>query len=160
MVTIRMGPDVCSRLDDLKRPFFAHLCLGRSNPVKPCQRQTLSNVKPCQTLWTSVLTKKNTGKMREVEGTLPTHWIRFVVVDGGGDFFGEFPHPHYRLSQLGRKGVIIIWVFPKIGVPQKEWFIMENPMNKWMIWGFFPLFLETSIWILKGQYLMVLIIDL
>ena len=28
-----------------------------------------------------------------------------------------------------------IWVFPKIGVPQNAWFIMENPMNKWMIWG-------------------------
>ncbi len=26
------------------------------------------------------------------------------------------------------------WV-RKIGVPQNGWFIMENPMNKWMIWG-------------------------
>ena len=35
-----------------------------------------------------------------------------------------------------------IWVFPKIGVgPQNGWFTMENPMNKWMIWGVFPLFL-------------------
>ena len=34
-------------------------------------------------------------------------------------------------------------MFPKIGVPQNGWFIMENPMNKWMIWGVFPLFLET-----------------
>ncbi len=25
-------------------------------------------------------------------------------------------------------------VFPKIGVPQNGWFIMENPI-KWMIWG-------------------------
>ena len=35
-----------------------------------------------------------------------------------------------------------IWVFPKIGVHQNGWFIMENPMSKWMIWGNFPLFLE------------------
>ena len=28
-----------------------------------------------------------------------------------------------------------IWVFPKIGVPQNAWFIMENPI-KWMIWGY------------------------
>ena len=28
------------------------------------------------------------------------------------------------------------WVFPKILVPQNGWFIMENPMNKWMIWGY------------------------
>ena len=34
-------------------------------------------------------------------------------------------------------------VFPKIGVPQNGWYIMENPMNKWMIWGENPLFLET-----------------
>ena len=27
-----------------------------------------------------------------------------------------------------------IWVFPKIGVPQNGWFIMENPIT-WMIWG-------------------------
>ena len=28
-----------------------------------------------------------------------------------------------------------IWAFPKIGVPQNGWFIMENPVN-WMIWGY------------------------
>ena len=28
-----------------------------------------------------------------------------------------------------------IWVFPKIGVPQNGWFIMENPI-KWMILGY------------------------
>ncbi len=35
-----------------------------------------------------------------------------------------------------------MWVFPKIGVPQNGWFILESPMNKWMIWGV-PPFLET-----------------
>ena len=28
---------------------------------------------------------------------------------------------------LGDRLVGFIWVFPKIGVPQNEWFIMENP---------------------------------
>ena len=28
-----------------------------------------------------------------------------------------------------------IWVFPKIGVPQNGWFIMEQSLSKWMIWG-------------------------
>ena len=28
-----------------------------------------------------------------------------------------------------------IWVFPKIMVPQNGWFITENPINPWMIWG-------------------------
>ena len=30
-------------------------------------------------------------------------------------------------------GSLTIWVFPKIGVPQNGWLIMENP---WMIWGY------------------------
>ena len=43
--------------------------------------------------------------------------------------------------------VIWIWVFPKIGGnPQNGWFIRENPMNKWMIWGFYtPIFGSTPI---------------
>ena len=32
------------------------------------------------------------------------------------------------------------WMFPRIGVPQNGWFIMENPFLKWMIWGVFPYF--------------------
>ena len=28
-----------------------------------------------------------------------------------------------------REGYINIWVFPKIVVPQYEWFIMENPIE-------------------------------
>ena len=31
--------------------------------------------------------------------------------------------------------VIFMWVFPKIGVPQNGWFIMENSL-KWMIWRY------------------------
>ena len=36
----------------------------------------------------------------------------------------------------------------KIGGKPSKWMvkIMENPMNKWMIWGETPLFLETPIY--------------
>ncbi len=35
------------------------------------------------------------------------------------------------------------WMFPKIGVPQNGWFISWKTLLKLMIWGVFPLFLET-----------------
>ena len=35
------------------------------------------------------------------------------------------------------------WLFPKIGVPQNGWFIMENPL-KWMLWGFSHIFGNTQ----------------
>ena len=53
-----------------------------------------------------------------------------------------------RLGHFFTKGQWWRWkiegVFPKIG-PQNGWFIMENILSKWMIWGENPLFSETPI---------------
>ena len=46
-------------------------------------------------------------------------------------------------SDAFETGLLSIWVFPKIGVPQNGWFMMENPIKVDALGV--PLFLETPI---------------
>ena len=70
-------------------------------------------------------------------------WIPWENIDSFVSSFSGGPAANWNKpkvdQQLKRIQQVLlyffIWVFPKIGVPQNGWFIMEQSLSKWMIWG-------------------------
>ena len=64
-------------------------------------------------------------------------WFIWHLTPGGSpsrkDFLTNMQHPHPHLQRTHRYPIhadmILLWVFPKIGLPQNGWFIMENPIK-------------------------------
>ena len=74
---------------------------------------------------------------------------KFVVKKVGppwqpGRFSNHSGHVGLELDPIWQSShELPIWMFPKIGVPQNGWFIMENPIKSTPVW-FFPLFTYSS----------------
>ena len=103
----------------------------------------------------------------------PGCWIRLVVEQGSlyyqpklhagffrgipqiypwsFELFVKFPPFQQVIFSWSLLNPDLFWVFPKIGVPQNGWFIMENPIKMDDLGGFNPLFSETSFYSLTNQ---------
>ena len=83
--------------------------------------------------------------------------LRRIIMIHPGDGKGlNLRHPWNFMEFLPASSGFTIWVFPKIGVPQNGWFIMQNPIKMDDLGV--PLFLETPIWLSRLIHLIHLMV--
>ena len=76
---------------------------------------------------------------------------QILTSEVGGGFSQVFNSVRWVFECRGSKTIQVIWVFPKRGVPQNGWFIMENPIkNGWF--GGTTIFGNIHMRIIISQY--------
>ena len=73
----------------------------------------ISQFVPSHPIPTTMKNHEAYGQVCDIKKVLQL-WVSRRCVNGGGN----------------------MWVFPDIGIPQNGWFILENPILRWMTWGY------------------------
>ena len=120
-------------------------CIRKSHLLLEKNTHTSSCENPATSLLVNQVTKNGSQQTGGNGGTGPRLWTGLMKVDSPGtSFFGEqkieITITRCCLSFVGYTDVSKKkWCF----FPQKwmvKMMVEKNPMNKWMIWGVFPIF--------------------
>ena len=129
----RPRPIICQQLGLRNREFLRRACINNAKAWKFCWKFIWATETKTHTWWFKVTFL---GWLSD-----PFKGLSDLQLGNQKVTLNHLAHWHSIESWLvHRKSrswyIIPIWVFPKIGVPQNGWFVMENPLNIWMIWGY------------------------